>query len=333
MLGLSQEELASILKDIGEKPFRAAQLQEWLNLGTSFEDMTNLSKSLRSTLRERFDEGYPKIREKLVSVDGTQKYLFELNDGALVETVFMSYEHGNTVCISSQVGCAMACAFCASGKNGLVRNLTVGELLGQVIMVNRDAGRVSNIVVMGIGEPFSNYENMMGFLRAVNDKKGLNIGWRSISLSTCGLVPEIKRFTQEGMHITLCLSLHAPTDEKRARLMPIASSFSLDETVGACIQYTKKTGRRLIIEYIVLAGFNDTMQDAEALRFLLKNTIAHINLIPCNSIEGGEFKAPTKSEVYAFLAKLTDLGLSATVRRSLGRDIAGACGQLRAKYG
>ncbi len=334
LLDYSPEELKQLLAELGEKPFRAKQIYGWLNSCTPFEEMSNLSKALREKLRDSFLEGYARKAEVQISSDGTRKYLLEMIDGSLIESVLMRYEYGNTVCISTQAGCAMDCAFCASCKGGLERNLTAGEILSQVLAINADLGEgrnITNIVLMGTGEPLANYNNVMKFLRLINSPDSLNISYRNISLSTCGIVPNIYKFCDEGIPVTLCLSLHAAFEDKRRRLMPIADRFSLKETIEAMRHYGEKTGRRVIFEYLLIGGFNDGFEDAKELKKLLHGMSCHINLIPYNEVEEAEFSAPEKGRVYSFMEELNKLGLSATVRRSLGRDIDGACGQLRAK--
>ena len=334
LLDYSKSELKELVAEMGEPAFRAGQIYAWLTRCVPFEEMSNLSKALRARLAENFTEGYARIDEVQVSSDGTRKYLLEMGDGSLIESVLMKYEYGNTVCISTQVGCAMNCAFCASCRGGLVRNLSAGEILSQVLAINADLGdgrSITNIVLMGTGEPLANYDNVMKFLRLINSPDSLGISYRNISLSTCGIVPAINRFCEEGIPVTLCLSLHAAFDEKRRRLMPIAKKYDLKETLAAFRRYGEATGRRVIFEYLLIGGFNDTHEDARQLKRLLSGMSCHINLIPYNEVEEAEFSAPAKGRVYSFMEELTAMGLSATVRRSLGRDIDGACGQLRAK--
>ncbi len=334
LLNLSLEELRSELLSMGEKPFRAAQIYAWLTACVPFEQMSNLSKSLREKLRERFSEGYPEVAERLCSSDGTQKYLLRLGDGSVVECVLMCYEYGRTLCISTQAGCAMGCAFCASTRGGLLRDLSAGEMLGQVLRVNAELGggrNLTNVVLMGTGEPLANYDAVVKFLRLVHQKESLNISMRNISLSTCGLVPQIYRFAEEGIGATLCLSLHSAIQAKRQEIMPIARKYPLEQVIEAMDDYGKKTGRRVIYEYILIAGFNDGKEDLDALYALLSGQNCHLNLIPYNATDA-RFAAPTKGQVYRFLAGLVERGLSATVRRTLGEDIDGACGQLRARY-
>lgn len=334
LLNYSKSELKELVGELGEPAFRAGQIYSWLTRCVPFEEMSNLSKALRARLAESFTEGYARIDEVQVSSDGTRKYLLEMGDKSLIESVLMKYEYGNTVCISTQAGCAMNCAFCASCRGGLVRNLSAGEILSQVLAINADLGEgrsITNIVLMGTGEPLANYDNVMKFLRLINSPDSLGISYRNISLSTCGIVPAINRFCEEGIPVTLCLSLHAAFDEKRRRLMPIAQKYDLKETLAAFRRYGETTGRRVIFEYLLIGGFNDTHEDARQLKRLLSGMSCHINLIPYNEVEEAEFSAPAKGRVYSFMEELTGMGLSATVRRSLGRDIDGACGQLRAK--
>ncbi len=335
LLDYSLDELKTLLEDTGEKPFRAKQVMQWLVQGKRFDEMTNLSLSLRRKLKERYTEGYAEIVRVLASKDGTKKYLFAFEDGCMVESVFMQKDYGNTICVSTQVGCRMGCVFCASGANGFVRNLTAGEILAQVIAVNADNGEgraITNIVLMGMGEPLDNYDNVVKFLRLVNAKDGLNIGMRNISLSTCGLAGKIDRFAQEGLPVTLSISLHAASDGKRAQVMPVANRYSLREIISSANNYFLKSGRRIIIEYAVIDGFNDGTEDVELLRELLLGLNCHVNLIPLNDNSGVALKAPAKRRVYAFCDMLSKAGLSATVRKSMGSDIAGACGQLKQQY-
>lgn len=332
LLELSPDALRAALEEMGEKPFRAAQIQKWLTAAVPISGMTNLSAGLRERLAERFTEGYPEVAERLESADGTRKYLLRLADGNHIESVVMTYAYGRTACLSTQVGCGMGCAFCASCKKGLARNLTTGELLGQTLVLNAGAGggrSLRNLVLMGTGEPLANYGNVVAFLRRINHADSLNISFRNISLSTCGLPERIRRFAGEDIPLTLCLSLHAATDEKRRRIMPVAERYTIEETLDAFRYYCEKQGRRVIIEYILLGGFNDRPEDAEMLKSRLAGMQCHINLIPYNAIEGSAFSSPGKARTYAFLDMLAERGLSATVRRSLGRDIEGACGQLR----
>ncbi len=329
LLSLNISQLENIITELGEKNFAAKQLRFWLCRGAAFDDMTNLSKTLREKLKERYTEGYARIERKLTSKDGTVKYLLELTDGNLIECVVMDYHHGRTLCVSTQVGCRMGCAFCASGLEGLVRQLTAGEMLSELIAA-RESGEISNIVLMGSGEPLDNYDNVIEFLRALQSEFG--IGQRHISLSTCGLVPGILKLAEEQLSVTLCISLHAAIDEKRKKLMPVAKAYSVGEIMEAAKAYFKKTGRRIIIEYTLIRGFNDSQEDIEALRRVLDGLNCHINVIPINHA-AGEFAPPTKTESHAFAAALERGGLGATVRRALGSDIEGACGQLKRRAG
>lgn len=338
LLDYSVSELKDMLKELGEKPFRAGQIYSWLTRCVPFAEMTNLSLKLREMLSENFSEGYPKMIMRQVSSDGTRKYLWETPRGGSVESVLMRYEHGNSICISTQVGCAMDCAFCASGKGGLIRNLEPGELLAQVLMTNADIGEgdgerhITNIVLMGTGEPLANLDNVQKFLRLINSQDSLGISYRNISLSTCGLVPKIYEFAQLNIPLTLCLSLHAPTDGQRKEIMPVARKYTIAETLEAMSFYEKKTGRRIIIEYVLLHGVNDSKKDAENLAELLRGKRAHVNLIAYNSISEGVFSGVSRGQAYAFMEQLKKLGVSVTLRRSLGQDIDGACGQLRARH-
>lgn len=335
LLDYNLGELKEELSRIGEKPFRAKQVMKWLIAGRPFEEMTDLSKELRTKLRENYREGYAETCRVLTSSDGTKKYLFRYADGSTVESVFMQKDYGNTVCVSTQVGCRMGCSFCASCKDGLKRNLSAGEILAQVLAVNAGNGEgrsITNIVLMGMGEPFDNYDNVVKFIRLVNDPDGMGIGLRNISLSTCGLVEEIKRFAEEGLGVTLSISLHAASDEKREKLMPTAKSYKIAEILDAANYYFLKTGRRIIIEYAVIEGVNDAKEDVLLLKDLLRGMNCHVNLIPLNGNDGVELKPPDKRRVYAFCEMLGREGISATVRKSMGSDIAGACGQLKQQY-
>ena len=329
-------ELTDFVEALGEKPFRARQLYRWMHAKTaaSFEEMTDLSQAFRERLAEAAGYTVLKTVKMLESgIDGTRKYLFSLEDGNVIESVFMRYHHGNSVCVSSQVGCRMGCKFCASTLDGLTRNLTPAEMLEQVYRIQASTGeRVSNVVVMGSGEPFDNYENLVRFIRLLSDENGLHISQRNITVSTCGLVPQIRRFAGEGLSVTLALSLHAPDDEVRKTLMPVANRYSLKEVLPACMEYYEKTGRRLTFKYSVVAGVNDSRREAERLARLLKHTRGHVNLIPVNPIRERNFKQSDREAVEAFRSVLENHGLTATVRREMGRDIGGACGQLRKSY-
>lgn len=325
LLSLDIEQLKNLLIETGGKPYTAKQLDYWLTNGVRFEDMTNLSKDLRDKLRLRHDEGYANITEKHTSSDGTVKYLMSVSGGGLVECVFMRYNHGNTLCVSTQIGCGMGCAFCASGKEGLVRNLSPGEMRSEFIAAG-EGGKISNVVLMGTGEPLDNYNNVLLFLKALGEKH--EIGMRHISLSTCGIVPGIQQLAEENLQITLCISLHSAIDEKRKKIMPGASIYSVRQILDAANNYFKKTGRRIIIEYTLIKGFNDGEEDITALVHKLYGLNCHINVIPLNNAAGGYFP-PDSGKTKSFAEKLIKAGKSATVRRSLGGDIEGACGQLR----
>ncbi len=328
------EELAEFLKEQGEPKFRAKQIFSWLHKGVeSFDEMTNISKATREKLAEKCTVSTLKIREKYVSkIDKTTKYLFELPDGNCIESVVMYYKHGISICISSQVGCRMGCGFCASTIGGLYRSLTPGEILNQVIFAEKDIGeRISNIVMMGIGEPLDNFENVIKFLHNVNHPDGLNIGYRHISLSTCGVVPRIYDLAKENMPITLSVSLHAPNDEIRSSIMPINKRYPIKELIAACRDYIKTTTRRISFEYSLISGVNDSLENADELAGLLSGMLAHINLIPVNKIEERDFHKGNKKQIYAFLKRLEEHGINATVRRELGSDIQASCGQLRKK--
>ena len=327
-------ELIAYLKDLGEPKFRAEQIFSWLHKGVeSYDEMTNLSKATREKLNSVSYVSTLKIREKLVSkIDGTVKYLFELPDGNCIESVVMRYHHGLTICISSQVGCRMGCKFCASTIGGLNRSLTAGEILNQVIFAQKDVGeRISNIVIMGIGEPMDNYDNIIKFLHNVNHEKGLNIGYRHITLSSCGVVPGIKKLAQEKLPITLAISLHAPNDEIRDSIMPVNSKWKIKELMDACKEYVNITGRRITFEYSLIHGVNDSMQQARELAKLIRPVHGHVNLIPVNKVEERDYHKGSTEEIRAFCEMLTELGINASVRRELGSDISASCGQLRKK--
>lgn len=327
-------ELEEFIVGLGEKKFRAAQIFKWLHEGvTSYDEMTDISKSLREKLKEISYVSTLEIECKLVSkIDGTVKYLFRLPDGNCIESVVMRYHHGLTICISSQIGCRMGCRFCASTIGGLYRSLTVGEILNQVLFAQKDMGeRISNIVLMGIGEPLDNYDNVVKFLHNVNHEKGINIGLRHITLSTCGVVPGIYKLADEDMPITLTISLHAPNDEIRDSIMPINHKYKTDELLKACKYYKEKTNRRISFEYSLISGVNDSFDNAQELADKIKDLQAHVNLIPVNKVEERDFKKGTKAEINSFLKHLTDCGVNATIRRELGSDISASCGQLRKK--
>lgn len=329
---MNPEEMTAFVKELGEPAFRGRQVFRWLHRGvTSFEEMTDLSKSLREKLAERCFITAPRVERKQVSrQDGTIKYLWRLRDGNCVETVLMRYHHGNTVCISSQVGCRMGCAFCASTIGGKVRDLTPSEMLDQVLFTQLDSGEeISNIVLMGIGEPLDNFDTVLRFLELVNSPEGMNIGMRHISLSTCGLVEKIDKLAQHQLQLTLSVSLHAPDDETRSRIMPVNKSVGVEKLFETCRRYFETTGRRISYEYAMIDGVNDSDWQADLLVRHLKGTPGHVNLIPLNEVAESPFK-PSK-RVREFQARLERQGVTATVRRKLGGDIDASCGQLRRK--
>ena len=339
LLSLDDEALKKFVCDeLGEKPFRAKQIREWLNRGATVAEMGNLSLKLRTRLDE-LAIANPIVIDRVYTsqIDETEKFLYRLTDGNLIEGVVMRYHYGDTLCVSTQVGCRMGCAFCASTLQGRVRNLSPGEILGQVVAVNRylrekDASRrVHNIVLMGSGEPFDNYENVIAFLRLVNSESGLNISLRNISLSTCGLADRIDRFSKEGLPVTLSLSLHAPNDEIRSQIMPITKAFSYEEVMAACRRYCDISGRRVVFEYALIRDLNCELRHADELAQKLRNLRCHVNLIPLNEVKERNLHAPSREQVNAFLKRLELRHISATVRREMGADIEGACGQLRRK--
>lgn len=330
------EELQEEMTALGEKKFRAKQLYEWLHvkLAGSFDEMTNLSRELR----ERLNETYMILPVELLerqesSLDGTNKFLFMLHDQNVVESVLMRYKHGNSVCISSQVGCRMGCRFCASTIGGLVRNLSASEMLGQVYSIQRITGeRVSNVVIMGTGEPLDNYENFLRFIRLLTDEHGLHISQRNVTVSTCGIVPKMRELAEEDLQITLALSLHGTTQEKRKELMPVANKYGLQDVLHACDEYFEKTGRRITFEYSLVHGVNDTDEDASELVRILKPRNCHLNLIPVNPVKERSFVRPSRKNALNFKNKLEKSGINVTIRREMGADIDGACGQLRRRY-
>ena len=332
---MTQAEIAQLLKQMGEPAFRAKQVYTWLHKGVrSYDEMTNLPRSLRDKLAQEYPFYPPTvIRKQESQKDGTIKYLWELSDGNCVETVLMRYHYGNTVCISTEVGCRMGCAFCASTLGGLVRKLEPCEMLDQVLFTQVDSGLpISHIVLMGIGEPLDNYENVMRFLELVNSADGMNISMRHISLSTCGIVPGIDRLAQEKLQLTLSVSLHAPTDDVRNTIMPVNKAYPTEELLQACRRYYEKTNRRISFEYAMINGVNDTEEAAKTLLRRLKGLPAHMNLIPLNHVEESPLKPSTRQAVQRFQKILEDGGVTATVRRTLGSDIDASCGQLRRKY-
>ncbi len=333
---LTIEELTEVVLSLGEKKFRAKQLYDWMHvkLARSLDDMTNLPKSLRTKLAEEYTMTSLEVVDVQVSaIDGTRKFLFGLSDGNVIESVWMKYKDWASVCISSQVGCKMGCRFCASTLDGCVRSLTPGEMLDEIYKIQSEMGvRVSNIVVMGSGEPLDNYDNLVKFIRMITDENGLNISGRHITVSTCGLVPQMYRLAEEKFEITLALSLHAPNDEKRKRLMPIANKYSLSEVIPACRNYFEKTGRRITFEYALTAGENDSDADAEELSRLIAGLNAHVNLIPVNPIKERSFVRSDLERIQRFKSKLEKNRINVTIRREMGKDIDGACGQLRRKH-
>ena len=330
------EELQEEIKNLGEKAFRAKQIYEWIHQRQveSFEEMTNLSKSLRQQLEETYEILPVEMVERQESaVDGTNKFLFRLYDGNVVESVLMRYHHGNSVCISSQVGCRMGCRFCASTIGGLERNLSASEMLGQIYQIQKIIGeRVSNVVIMGTGEPLDNYENFLKFIHILTDEYGLHISQRNVTVSTCGIVPKMYELAKEHLQITLALSLHGSTQEKRRQLMPVANKYELQEVLQACDNYFEETGRRITFEYSMVHGVNDTEADAQELIAILKPRNCHLNLIPVNPIKEREFVRPNRENALNFKNKLEKCGINVTIRREMGADIDGACGQLRRSY-
>ena len=330
------EQLQEELSGIGEKAFRGKQIYEWLHvrLADSFDEMTNLSKALREKLEAQYVilPVEPAARQES-KLDGTNKFLFRLWDGNMVESVLMRYKHGNSVCISSQVGCRMGCRFCASTIDGLERNLSPSEMLGQIYQIQKMIGeRVSNVVLMGTGEPLDNYENFLTFIRLLTDEHGLHISQRNITVSTCGIVPRMYDLAKEKLQITLALSLHGSTQEKRKQLMPVANKYDLQEVLEACDNYFHETGRRITFEYSMVHGVNDTEEDARELSALLKHRNCHLNLIPVNPIKERDFERPDRKNALNFKNKLEKSGINVTIRREMGSDIDGACGQLRRSY-
>lgn len=336
ILAYTYEQLEKELLAQGEKKFRAKQVYEWLHvkLAESFLEMTSLSLKLR----EKLEQAYVILPVKLLerqesSLDGTNKFLFELYGQNVVESVLMRYKHGNSVCISSQAGCRMGCVFCASTIGGLARNLSPSEMLGQVYQIQKITGeRVSHVVVMGTGEPLDNYDNFVVFIRLLTDEHGLHISQRNVTVSTCGIVPKILDLAREHLQITLALSLHGATQEKRRKLMPVANRYELQEVLSACDEYFKSTGRRVTFEYSMIHGVNDTLQDAQELIGLLKSRNCHLNLIPVNPVRERSFTKPDRKNALNFKNKLEKSGINVTIRREMGADIEGACGQLRVRY-
>ncbi len=329
------EELSEYILSKGEPKFRVGQIFSWLHRGiNSFDEMKNIPKTLRETFAEECTLNVAEIvRAQVSKTDGTRKYLFKFSDGNCVEAVFMKYNHGNTVCISTQVGCRMGCVFCASTKNGLVRNLLPSEMLAELFAIINDTGeKISNIVLMGTGEPLDNYDNVIKFLNLVNDERGLNIGMRHISLSTCGLCEKIEKLSDEDLPLTLSVSLHAPTDEARNAIMPVNRAYGVKRLIDECKRYFEKTHRRISFEYTMIAGKTDTATQAKELSELLSGFPCHVNLIPLNKISEGELMPSSPETIKSFMSHLEKKGIAVTVRRSLGADIDAACGQLRQKY-
>ncbi|WP_066365081.1 23S rRNA (adenine(2503)-C(2))-methyltransferase RlmN [Neobacillus fumarioli] len=334
---LELQELKNWLEENGEKPFRAEQIYDWLykKRVISFEDMSNLSKALRDKLAQYFTITTLKTVVQQTSADGTIKFLFELHDGYSIETVLMRHDYGNSICVTTQVGCRIGCTFCASTLGGLKRHLEAGEIVAQVVKVQKVLDetneRVSSVVIMGIGEPFDNYNNMLSFLKIINHDKGLNIGARHITVSTSGIIPKIYKFADENMQINFAISLHAPNTELRSKLMPINKAFKLDDLMKAVRYYIDKTGRRVSFEYGLFGGVNDSIEHAEELAKLIKGLKCHVNLIPVNYVPERDYVRTPRDKIFAFERTLKDRGINVTIRREQGSDIAAACGQLRAK--
>ena len=337
LLSMTPEELGVYLKELGQPAFRAKQLFAWLHQGVPFERMSNLPKSLRETLAENCLDNPVQVLETITSkLDGTIKLLYRLHDGHVIEGVLMRYKYGNTLCVSTQVGCRMGCAFCASTLDGCARSLSAGKILGQIVCANGvlapQGQKVGNVVLMGSGEPMDNYDNVVRFLRILRMEGGLCIGMRSVSLSTCGLVPNMRRFAQEDLPVTLSLSLHAPNDEVRKRLRPVANAYTMDDVLDACRYYIEKTGRRVIFEYALVHGVNAAPEQAAELAGRLRGMQCHVNLIPLNSVPERGLTGVSEREVDAFRRVLEQKNISVTRRREMGDDIEGACGQLRRRY-
>ncbi len=332
----SLDELKDVMKNLGEKPFRAAQIYRWLHkeVVSSYDEMTNLSKSLREKLQREYPLwSMEAVKVQVSKIDGTRKYLFRLRDGYVIESVLMKYHHGNSVCISSQVGCRMGCVFCASTIGGRVRNLEPGEMLGQIYQIARLTGeRVANVVVMGTGEPLDNYPTLVRFIELLSDGEGFGLSQRSLTVSSCGIVPKIYELADRKYQITLAISLHAPNDEKRKKLMPIANAYTIKELLTACRYYFDQTGRRLTFEYSLAGGQNDSKEDALELAGLLKGINCHVNLIPVNPVRETQIRETGKKDILKFKNTLEKCGINVTIRREMGRDIDGACGQLRKSF-
>ena len=333
ILNYSPEELEAVVAELGDKKFRAAQIFGWLAKGVnSFDDMKNVPASLRAALDERFRIDLPEAVRRQESKDGTVKCLFEFADGTQIESVFMKYEYGNSICISSQSGCRMGCTFCASTMDGLDRSLTGGEMLAQVLAMRNLTGEdIGHVVVMGMGEPFDNYDELSRFIRLIHEKKGYGLGLRNITVSTCGLIPKIREFAVDFPQVNLAVSLHAPNQKLRERTMPVAKKYDYDDLMQACREYTELTGRRITFEYAVIDGVNDSAACAKELASRLKGWLSHVNLIPLNEVRGREYRTANEKSVAAFKKILESSGVAVTVRRTLGSDIDAACGQLRRK--
>jgi len=333
---LNQKELTEFIQSLGEKAFRAKQIYQWIHEKhiDSFSEMTNISKKLIADIEaQAYLTCLHKEEVQVSRLDGTRKYLFLLEDGNVIESVLMRYKHGNSVCISSQVGCRMGCRFCASTLDGLVRGLTAGEMLDQIYQIGKDIGeRISNVVVMGTGEPLDNYDNLLKFIELLTDEHGLNISQRNLTVSTCGIVPRMRELAEEKLAITLALSLHASNQAKRLELMPVANKYDIHEVIDACKYYFEVTGRRITFEYSLVGGVNDTDEDARELSQLIKGINCHVNLIPVNPIKERDYVQSNAKVIESFKNKLEKAGINVTVRREMGRDIDGACGQLRKRY-
>lgn len=330
------DDLKKWMEENGEGKFRGKQIYEWIyKKGVfNFDDMTNIPKNMKEKIKEFFYIGVPEVVNKYVSnIDGTEKFLFQYRDGNIVEAVIMRYKHGNTICVSTQVGCRMGCKFCASTIGGVVRSLTHGEIAGQILKAQSEIGeRISNVVLMGSGEPLDNYDNVIKFIELINSDEGLNIGQRHITLSTCGIVPKIKELADKQLQITLAISLHATNDVMRKAMMPIAYKYSLSELIEACRYYTLKTNRRITFEYALVKGVNDKVEYAQELCNVLKGLLCHVNLIPVNEIKENSYKKSSIEDINKFKDVLTRCGIETTIRREMGSDINAACGQLRKNY-
>ena len=334
ILSLTSDEMREVFKENSMQAYRAVQVYEWLHkhLVSDYDEMTNLPKDMRESLKELFPVPVFSIERKAVSKDGTAKYLFALPDGDYVESVVMKYKYGYTICVSSQVGCKMGCAFCASALGGFKRSLSAGEILSQVYTAQKDLGqRISHIVLMGMGEPFDNYENVTRFITLITDEKGQNLSMRNISLSTCGVVPGIKALAQKKLQLTLSISLHAPNNEIRNRLMPVNKKYDIDELLSACKEYINATSRRISFEYAMIDGLNDSDENARELASRLRGMLCHVNLIPINEVKESPFKPSSAERIASFTSVLEKKGITVTVRRKLGSDIDASCGQLRLK--